>query len=70
MIKLKIAQMREQLGLGEYDGNFNRLKLSIMSMKGRLGFNYEPPKVKEETVIEEKQKVNFTDKLKILSKNK
>ena len=62
--------MREQLGLGEYDGNFNRLKLSIMSMKGRLGFNYEPPKVKEETVIEEKQKVNFTDKLKILSKNK
>jgi hypothetical protein len=65
MIKLKIAQMREQLGLGEYDGNFDRLKLSIMSMKGRLGFNYE---VKEETVIEEKPKVSIADKLKMLSK--
>ena len=69
-LKMRIAELREKNGLDPFDGNFDRLKLNIMSMKGRLGFNYEPPAIKEETVIEEKQKVNIADKLKKLSKNK
>ena len=70
MIKLRIAQMREQFGLPEYDGNFDKLRLSIMSLKSRLGFNYDPPPVvKEEPELKPTPK-SFNDKLMSLKKVK
>ena len=70
MIKLKIAQMREQFGLPEYDGNFDKLRLSIMSLKSRLGFNYNPPPVvkEEPEPLQEKKPISISDKLASLKK--
>jgi hypothetical protein len=58
MIKLKIAQMREQFGLPEYDGNLDKLRLNIMSIKSRLGFNYNPVVEKEPEPEPEPEPVN------------
>ena len=58
MIKLKIAQMREQFGLPEYDGNLDKLRLNIMSIKSRLGFNYNPVVEKEPEPEPEPELVN------------
>ena len=70
MIKLKIAQMREQFGLPEYDGNLDKLRLNMMSLRSRLGFNYDlPPVVKEEPEFEPTPK-SFNDKLMSLKKVK
>ena len=70
MIKLKIAQMREQFGLPEYDGNLDKLRLNMMSLRSRLGFNYDPPPVIKEEPKQEQPKMSVADKLKMLSKNK
>ena len=70
MIKLKIAQMREQFGLPEYDGNLDKLRLNIMSIKSRLGFNYVPPPVIKEEPKPEPTPKSFNDKLMTLKKVK
>ena len=70
MIKLKIAQMRDQLGLPEFDGNMDKLRLNIMSLKSRLGFNYVPPPVVKKEPEPEPTPKSFNDKLKTLKKVK
>lgn len=68
MIKLKIAQMREQFGLPEYDGSLDKLKLNIMLLKSRLGFNYKPVIEKEPEPEPEPESINIVpdkiDKIK------
>ena len=70
MIKLKIAQMREKFNLPEYDGNFDKLRLNIISLQNRLGFNYKPKvEVKPEPKTE-KPKMSVNDKIMSLRKVK
>lgn len=68
MIKLKIAQMREQFNIPEFDGNIDKLRLRIMSLKSRLGFNYKPVVEKEPELEPEPEPVNIVpdkiDKIK------
>lgn len=70
MIKLKIAQMREQLGLGEYDGNLDKLKMNIMLLKSRVGHPKEPPRKEPEIKTEQPQPRSFNDKLLSMKRNK
>ena len=62
--------MREQFSLPEYDGNLDKLRLSIMSVKSRLGFNYDPPPVVKEEPEPEPTPKSFNDKLMTLKKVK
>lgn len=62
--------MRDQLGLPEFDGNMDKLRLSIMSIKSRLGFNYDPPPVIKEEPEPEPTPKSFNDKLMTLKKVK
>lgn len=70
MIKLKIAQMRERFDLPEYDGNLDRLRLNIMSLKNRLGFNYTPKVEVKPEPEPEKPKISINDKIMSLKKVK
>ena len=70
MIKLKIAQMREKFNLPEFDGSIDKLRLNIMSLRSRLGFNYDPPPVIKEEPEPEPTPKSFNDKLMTLKKVK
>lgn len=70
MIKLKIAQMREKFNLPEFDGSIDKLRLNIMSLRSRLGFNYDPPPVIKEEPEPEPTPKSYDDKLMTLKKVK
>lgn len=70
MIKLKIAQMREQFGFEELRGDIEDRTAQIKSRINLLKYRYFPTPVveKEPEPLQEKKPISVSDKLASLKK--